>query len=108
AAHETRSDLAGLMTTLGQLWLLDVALDWSKLYAHEQRYRLPLPTYPFERQRYWIEPGQMQLFSSQPRPASTRHADSADWFYAPEWVASPLPTGSLSPQTVLVLTDEQG
>ena len=26
-------------------------------YQSEKRFRLPLPTYPFERQSYWIEPG---------------------------------------------------
>lgn len=41
---------------LGQLWLAGVTLDWQLLYRHEDRHRVPLPTYPFERQRYWIEP----------------------------------------------------
>ena len=44
------------MKALGQLWLARVEVDWSGFYAHERRYRLPLPTYPFERKRYWIEP----------------------------------------------------
>ncbi len=45
-----------LFTTLGHLWLAGIALDWPRLSAHEQRQRVPLPTYPFERQRYWLEP----------------------------------------------------
>ncbi|NQE32467.1 type I polyketide synthase [Microcoleus asticus] len=53
--QDQNSDLAFLLTTLGKLWLGGVQIDWSKFYADEQRYRLPLPTYPFERQRYWIE-----------------------------------------------------
>jgi acyl transferase domain-containing protein len=44
-----------LLNTLGQLWLAGIEIDWSKFYAGQQRYRVPLPTYPFERQRYWIE-----------------------------------------------------
>ncbi|HAA26621.1 MAG TPA: hypothetical protein DCE56_01735, partial [Cyanobacteria bacterium UBA8553] len=40
---------------LGQLWLGGVKVNWSGFYANEQRYRVPLPTYPFERQRYWVE-----------------------------------------------------
>lgn len=54
--QEQRSDVALMVQTLGQLWLNGISADWSGFYAHERRYRLPLPTYPFERQRYWIEP----------------------------------------------------
>lgn len=54
--HARDSDLALLYTTLGKLWLSGVAIDWSEFHAHEPRQRLPLPTYPFERQRYWIDP----------------------------------------------------
>ena len=53
--QEVRSDMAFLFTTLGQLWLGGVKVNWSGFYANEQRYRVPLPTYPFERQRYWVE-----------------------------------------------------
>ncbi|MDF0552097.1 beta-ketoacyl synthase N-terminal-like domain-containing protein [Kamptonema sp. UHCC 0994] len=53
--QDQNSDVAFLLTTLGKLWLGGVQIDWSKIYANEQRYRIPLPTYPFERQRYWIE-----------------------------------------------------
>ena len=56
--QEVRSDMAFLLTTLGQLWLGGVKVNWSGFYANEQRYRVPLPTYPFERQRYWVEPQQ--------------------------------------------------
>ncbi|MEM8721263.1 MAG: SDR family NAD(P)-dependent oxidoreductase [Cyanobacteria bacterium P01_G01_bin.39] len=54
-AFNQQSDLAFLLNTLGKLWFSGVEIDWSGFYAHEQRHRLPLPTYPFERQRYWID-----------------------------------------------------
>jgi acyl transferase domain-containing protein len=54
--NEKHSDVAFLLNTLGRLWLTGVAVDWSGFYAHEPRHRIPLPTYPFERQRYWISP----------------------------------------------------
>jgi acyl transferase domain-containing protein len=54
--QDRESDVAFLLTTLGKLWLVGVQIDWSRFYDHEQRHRLPLPTYPFERKRYWIEP----------------------------------------------------
>jgi thioesterase domain-containing protein/acyl carrier protein len=44
-----------LLTSLGRLWLAGVRVDWPAFTAHEDRRRIPLPTYPFERRRYWIE-----------------------------------------------------
>ncbi len=41
--------------TLAQLWLAGVDPDWSRFYAGTRRIRVVLPTYPFERQRFWIE-----------------------------------------------------
>lgn len=45
-----------MLTTLGKYWLAGGQVDWTKFYANERRLRLPLPTYPFERQSYWVEP----------------------------------------------------
>jgi amino acid adenylation domain-containing protein len=45
-----------LLNAVGQLWLAGVTIAWSDFYAHETRHRLPLPTYPFERKRFWIDP----------------------------------------------------
>ncbi|MBP5971507.1 SDR family NAD(P)-dependent oxidoreductase [Brasilonema sp. CT11] len=56
--QEEKSDSCVLFTTLGQLWLAGVKVDWFGFYSHQEYYRLPLPTYPFERQRYWIDPPQ--------------------------------------------------
>ena len=68
-----------LTKALGQLWLAGVTLDWQQLYRHEYRHRVPLPTYPFERQRYWIDPlpaqtNAMQVTTS-PSPSAASVAD---------------------------------
>jgi amino acid adenylation domain-containing protein len=55
-AASTQEDMAWVLGVLGQLWLKHVPLDWAAFYADERRLRIPVPTYPFERQRYWIEP----------------------------------------------------
>jgi acyl transferase domain-containing protein len=47
--------MAFLLKTLGNLWLSGVAVDWKSYYKNEKRRRIPLPTYPFERKRYWLE-----------------------------------------------------
>ena len=46
---------AAALATLGRLWLAGVAVDWAALSKGERRHRIPLPTYPFERQRFWLE-----------------------------------------------------
>jgi acyl transferase domain-containing protein len=77
------SDVAFLLNTVGRFWLAGGKVDWQRFYALEQRQRLPLPTYPFERKRYWVEP---QL-SARPVSASQttllKKPDVADWFYIP-------------------------
>jgi acyl transferase domain-containing protein len=55
-SRETHKDVASLLAALGQLWLEGVPVNWHGFYAHERRSRVALPTYPFEKKRYWIDP----------------------------------------------------
>ncbi|WP_407882796.1 SDR family NAD(P)-dependent oxidoreductase, partial [Scytonema sp. NUACC26] len=110
--------VAFLLTTLGKLWLAGVQVDWSGFYAREQRHRLPLPTYPFEHQRYWIEPQKqadavktsVEMLSSTSQPH--KKPNIADWFYIPSWKRSPLNARKLNEIPVqantLVFIDECG
>ncbi len=50
-------DFEALLNCIGQIWLHGGRVAWNNFYESEKRHRIPLPTYPFERQRYWIEPG---------------------------------------------------
>ena len=52
---EQVSDIAFIFQTIGKLWLAGIDFDWQKLYPEENRRKLPLPTYPFERKRCWID-----------------------------------------------------
>ena len=83
---DKHSDVAFVLNTLGKLWLLGVQIDWSSFYAQEQRHRIPLPTYPFERQKYWIEaqPEAISLVTA-PQELLRRKPNIADWFYIPSW-----------------------
>jgi acyl transferase domain-containing protein len=51
---EARSDLEQIADALARLWLLGTEIDWQAGYSRRPR-PLPLPTYPFQRKRYWIE-----------------------------------------------------
>jgi acyl transferase domain-containing protein/acyl carrier protein len=94
--QDNQSDVAFLLTTLGKLWLAGVKIDWAGFYANEQRHRLPLPTYPFERQRYWVEAKKTSdvLKTSDVSTLSGKKPDIADWFYIPSWKRSLLPQTS--------------
>jgi acyl transferase domain-containing protein/acyl carrier protein len=89
---ERQSEQAYLLTTLGKLWLLGVPVDWEGFSTHERRQRLSLPTYPFERQRYWIE-AKKQISPDSYREIGAdgelkRKDDITDWFSLPSWKQS--------------------
>ncbi len=52
---EGGEDLRSMLNALGQLWQHGIDPDWTQLYSGERRRILSLPTYPFERKRYWID-----------------------------------------------------
>jgi acyl transferase domain-containing protein len=54
--HEKEPDGAFILGSLGRLWLAGVEVNWQGFYEGERRRRVVLPTYPFERRRYWIDP----------------------------------------------------
>lgn len=110
--QEQQSDLAFLLSTLGQLWMSGVSIDWNAFYEREKRRRLPLPTYPFERQYYWIEPSNSQSTKQLPQAEAFDKKDLADWFYIPSWKRSPITvysaTKSLANKHCLIFGDRKG
>lgn len=52
---QNEAEWTALLKAVGQLWLAGVSIDWSNFYQRETRQRISLPTYPFERQRFWID-----------------------------------------------------
>jgi amino acid adenylation domain-containing protein len=65
-----------ILKKMGLAWLRGARIDWQEFYGKylenpgRGRFRIPLPTYPFERQRYWID-ADLQEFS-QPDPGVQR------------------------------------
>jgi amino acid adenylation domain-containing protein len=81
----THSESEMLACAAARLWAAGCSLDWHELNRGEDRRRLPLPTYPFERERYWIEPSTTSRYQTTGSIDASKKADLADWFYIPVW-----------------------
>ncbi|PYQ46303.1 MAG: hypothetical protein DMF77_01300, partial [Acidobacteria bacterium] len=77
AAPQSVTSYAQALRVLGELWMAGVEVDWPALHAPERRRRLPLPTYPFERERFWVEP-----VLEAPPPEERR---PSEWLYRAVW-----------------------
>jgi len=88
-ASEPQEDYAHLLRTLGRLWVSGIEPDWKGFYAREERNRVPLPTYPFERKRYWVNPP----VAHEKREVTpwSRSSNLSDWFYSAGWRTTELP-----------------
>lgn len=64
------------------LWCVGASIDWRAFPEARGRRRIPLPGYPFQRERCWIEAPQGP---GSPRSAPPPPRSVADWFYAPSW-----------------------
>jgi phthiocerol/phenolphthiocerol synthesis type-I polyketide synthase E len=92
--YDPESDETFIHRTAARLWEARAVDDWSALYDGELRTRVPLPTYPFEKQRHWISP---PASFSTTTGFSARHASLG--FYASGWEsAAPIFTSHPSPE----------
>jgi acyl transferase domain-containing protein len=81
---DEQSDTAVLMAALGRLWTAGAPIDARAVFSGQARRRVALPTYPFERRRYWVErPSAAELA----KRASVKK-DPSRWFYQPVWKTS--------------------
>jgi malonyl CoA-acyl carrier protein transacylase len=107
---DTRPDVAAWLEAQARLWLAGCAIDWHHDSRSAQpaatatataiaagaapaRRRVPLPTYPFERQRYAVDPAvppasnvaSAKAHAGTPESLVRRSGEVDEWFYAPTW-----------------------
>jgi acyl transferase domain-containing protein/NADPH:quinone reductase-like Zn-dependent oxidoreductase/SAM-dependent methyltransferase len=81
--HERRGDDICLLDAVGQLWAAGACRKPTDCYAQEMRRRVPLPTYPFERRRFWIDPP--DTADAQVAASAETERGVEDWFHVPVW-----------------------
>ena len=120
--NRRHDDHVTFLQAAASVWESGVNLDWKGLSPAAGR-RIPLPTYPFERQRCFIEPlrkrgARAESVSSPvalvgPSVLTDKRADLASWFYAPSWQSTPPASITIDRRNGgagcwLVLTDRLG
>ncbi|MEJ0094335.1 MAG: amino acid adenylation domain-containing protein [Methylocella sp.] len=69
-ASREAADEDVMASSAAQLWCAGVSIDWRGVHAGARRRRTPLPTYPFERTRHWIDaPPTTRQTGAAPAPA---------------------------------------
>jgi acyl transferase domain-containing protein/acyl-CoA synthetase (AMP-forming)/AMP-acid ligase II/acyl carrier protein len=90
--EEDIPDMYYLLKGIGHLWLYGGKFAARDFYQDEKRYRIVLPTYPFEGQYFPIDNGALSMKNRMLRinqaPGKNR---IEDWIYAPSWKRAPIP-----------------
>lgn len=111
--QDRSSDLQFIFTACGRAWAAGASVRWQSLHDGPRR-RVPLPTYAFDHQRYWIERPSVAAPSQDIAGSTTlgRLADANQWYSQITWQRADRPTGALPPAddagTWLVFLDESG
>lgn len=61
--NEVIEDDIFLTRTIGSLWMEGVDIDWDNFYGDRKMNRVIIPTYPFERKRFFIEPSHSKVIA---------------------------------------------
>ncbi|HEY0510563.1 MAG TPA: MupA/Atu3671 family FMN-dependent luciferase-like monooxygenase [Thermoanaerobaculia bacterium] len=90
---DPRDPFDTLLQALGGLWVAGVEVDWSAFHNGRRRRRVPLPTYPFQRQRHWID---FEKLAGTAGPAVAPRAETAAPLALAAEAAPPIAAPALS------------
>ena len=71
-----RSDHEQIFSSLGELYIQGLRVDWNELYRDSEARRVILPTYPFQRERFWIELSDTEKGHDVANKKTTQQAES--------------------------------
>jgi malonyl CoA-acyl carrier protein transacylase len=78
-----QSNRKRMLETLGELYIKGVTINWNELYRYDSVRRIPIPNYPFQRQRYWLDPPKGSV--SKPGIRAVSVSEWHDYLYEIEW-----------------------
>jgi len=84
--HPSREPWAQISESLGRLYVSGIAVDWAAFDAGHARRRVALPTYAFQRQRYW--------FSETEQAGAVLSAGQAGLLPYDAWLGNEMHSGS--------------
>jgi acyl transferase domain-containing protein len=94
--NDRSGDLPLMLTSLGALWSRGCTPAWDVVRGGGAPRRISLPTYAFDHQRHWIEPGKGVIDAEESTDARghaiRRLPQMDDWFGVPQWSPAPLPS----------------
>jgi acyl transferase domain-containing protein/uncharacterized coiled-coil protein SlyX len=83
--QDQQNDRSFLLNSMGRLWLVGVEFNNEKRYEGQKRKRIPLPTYAFDRKRFWYGDGKQVFHAADSTENDERQKNTADWLYTPSW-----------------------
>lgn len=104
-AVEDHDAEAYALSAFGHLWCLGAAVDFARVRKGEGLRRVSVPTYAFERQRHWIEPGKGKTTEESDAPQIFRSMDVKDWFEARGFDLAPVAVSAHGVRTHAVFSD---
>ncbi len=108
---DTCDDHLHFLAALGRSWAVGLNPDLSDLVTRLGARRVSLPTYPFQRRRYFIEPAREAFDSVRRDLPLEKIANIEDWGYRRDWkrsVPDCSPDAATDASSWLVFLDEAG
>lgn len=64
---QSSNDTSFFLNSVSAFWIHGGTINWDYIYRDEERNRVPLPAYPFERRRHWVDPKIPDSFQISPK-----------------------------------------
>ncbi|MGO4294300.1 SDR family NAD(P)-dependent oxidoreductase [Chitinophaga sp. RAB17] len=110
-AHDTGNNQRHLLKGIGECWLHGINPDWNAFYRDEQRRRVSVPVYSFEKTAYPVIVDAYKMIRERTVTEKTdKDPDLLNWFYTPVWkLCEPSNTTAYTISgPVLLLADDDG
>ena len=80
-------ELRTMLHSLGELYTWGYPVDWERIYPRGEMVRLP--TYPWQRESYWLDLANVDYFQTEEMKAVEENAVVEEWMYQIEWETIP-------------------